>query len=142
MRPAKWPEDLDYAGKRVVEILGPFLRMHDAAGEVFAARKFRRVAFLVFVVARAHEQETAGEAHGLGAALARGALGLHGPARFRRRPRRPLDAVVEADLPVDAVLGRGLADIVQDLRPVGDRLGLGPWLERIAQREHVAVGTD
>ncbi len=50
--------------------------------------------------------------------------------------------MVEADFPVDAVLGRGLADIVQDLRSVGDRLRLGPWLERIAQREHVAVGAD
>ena len=50
--------------------------------------------------------------------------------------------MVEADLLVDAVLGRGLADIVQDLRPVGDRLRLGPWLERIAEREHVGVGAD
>ena len=43
---------------------------------------------------------------------------------------------------VDAVLGRGLADVIQDPRPVGDRLGLGPRLERIAEREHVAVGAD
>src|SRR5664279_2977295 len=50
--------------------------------------------------------------------------------------------MVEADLLVDAVLGRGLADIVQNLRPIGDCLRLGPWLERIAQREHVAVGAD
>src|ERR1700688_2197274 len=50
--------------------------------------------------------------------------------------------MIEADLRVDAVLGRGLADIVQDLRPVGDRLRLGPWLERIAQPGHGAVGAD
>ena len=43
---------------------------------------------------------------------------------------------------LDAVLGRGLADIVQDPRPVGDRLGLDPRLERIAQRVHVGVGAD
>src|SRR6202048_3543545 len=47
-----------------------------------------------------------------------------------------------ANLLVDAVLARGLADIIQDPRPVGDRLRLGPWLERIAEREHVAVGAD
>src|ERR1700722_8157208 len=47
-----------------------------------------------------------------------------------------------ADLLVDAVVGRGLADVVQNPRPVGDRLGLGPWLERIAEREHVRVGAD
>ena len=116
--------------------------MHDAAGEIVAAGKFRRVAFLVFVIARAHEQEIAGEAHQLGAALARDAFDLHGPARLRRRPRRALDPVMKADLLVDAVLGRGLADVVQDPRPVGDRLGLDPRLERIAQREHVRVGAD
>src|ERR1700681_4957343 len=53
-----------------------------------------------------------------------------------------LDPVVEADLFVDAVVGGGLADVVQDPRSVGDRLRLGPWLERIAQCEHVAVGAD
>ena len=134
--------DHHHALARIVDIVGPFLRMHDTAGEIRRARKFRRVAFLVSVVARTHEQEVAGEAHDLGRALARAALGLHGPARVRRRPRRPLDPVVIADLLVDAVLGRGLADVVQDPRPVGDRLGLDPRLERIAEREHVGVGAD
>src|SRR5665213_1488282 len=49
---------------------------------------------------------------------------------------------MEADILVDAVFGRGLPNIVQDLRPVGDRLGLEPRLERIAQREHVRDGAD
>src|SRR4029077_19232461 len=98
--------------------------------------------FLVPVVARAHEQEIAGEAHRLGAALAHLALGLHGPARLLRRPRRAFDAVVEANLLVDAVLGSGLTDVVQNFRPLRDRLRLGPRLERIAHREYVAVGTD
>ena len=80
--------------------------------------------------------------HQLGSALARAAFGLHGPARVRRRPRRPLDPMVEADFLVDAVLGGGLAHVIQNPRPVGDRLRLGPRLERIAQREHVAVGAD
>src|ERR1700681_4318683 len=50
--------------------------------------------------------------------------------------------MVEADFFVDAVVGGGLADVVQNSRPVGDRLRLGPWLERIAHREHVAVRAD
>src|SRR5258707_6165111 len=50
--------------------------------------------------------------------------------------------MIEADFLVDTVLGGGLPDVVQDSRPVGDRLRLGPWLERIAHREHVAVGAD
>src|SRR5229473_4002995 len=50
--------------------------------------------------------------------------------------------MIEADFLVDAVLGGGLADVVQNLRPVGDRLRPLPWLERIAHRKHVAVGPD
>src|SRR6202020_2743368 len=50
--------------------------------------------------------------------------------------------MVEADFPVDTVLGGGLAHVIENARPIGDRLRLGPRLERIAQREHVAVGTD
>src|SRR5262249_9888950 len=50
--------------------------------------------------------------------------------------------MAEPDLSVDAVLGSGLAHIVEDARAVGDRLRLGPRLEGIAQREHVAVGAD
>src|SRR5947209_1470514 len=46
------------------------------------------------------------------------------------------------NLLVDAVLGRGLAHIIEDARAVGDRLRLGPRLEGIAEREHVAVGAD
>src|SRR5262245_23851073 len=49
---------------------------------------------------------------------------------------------MKPDIPVDAVLGRGLPHIVEDVRPVRDRLRLGPRLEGIAEREHVAVGAD
>ena len=49
---------------------------------------------------------------------------------------------MKADFLLDAVLGRGLTHVVQDPRPVGDRLGLDPRLERITQREHVKVGAD
>ena len=134
--------DHHHALAGIVEILRPFLRMHDLAGEIRSPSKLRRVAFLVFVIARAHEQEIAGEAHGLGCALAHRARGLHRPARGRRRPRRALDAMVEADLPVDAVVDGGLANVIQNVGPVGDRLRLRPRLERVAEREHVRVGAD
>src|SRR5207302_3635277 len=131
--------DHHYTFARVVDVFGPFLRMHDAAGEISRAGEFRRVARFVAVVAGAHEQEIAGEAHDLRDTRACRAFGFHGPACVRRRPGGALDAMTKANLVVDAVLGRGLADVVQDPRPVGDRLRLGPWLERIAEREHVAV---
>src|SRR5215469_6512226 len=50
--------------------------------------------------------------------------------------------MTEADFLVDAVLGRGLAHIVQDVRSIGNSLRFRPRLEGIAQREHVAVGTN
>jgi hypothetical protein len=50
--------------------------------------------------------------------------------------------MAEPDLPVDAVLGSRLAHVVEDARAVGDRLRLGPRLEGITEREHVAVGAD
>src|SRR5947209_11527754 len=50
--------------------------------------------------------------------------------------------MVEPDFLLDTVLFGGLAHIVQNLRPVGDSLCLGPRLERVTQSEHVAVGAD
>src|SRR3546814_19945298 len=47
-----------------------------------------------------------------------------------------------AYVPIDPVLARGLADIVEDRRPVGDRLRLGPRFEGIAQRVHIRIGSD
>src|SRR5437588_1203160 len=48
--------------------------------------------------------------------------------------------MMEANLLVDAVVGGGLADVIQNPRALGDRLRLGPRPERIAERKHVGVG--
>src|SRR5689334_17740988 len=103
--------------------------MDDLAGEIRSAGKSRRIAVLVSVIAGAGKQEVAGEGDGLGCALAAGVFGFHRPARLFRRPRRAFDAMAVADFPVDSVLGRGLADIVEDTRAVRDRLRVGPRLE-------------
>src|SRR3954470_19235661 len=50
--------------------------------------------------------------------------------------------MVETDVAVDAVLGRRVLNVFQDLLPVGDRLWVRPRLERIAERVHVTVGAD
>src|SRR5581483_9284823 len=47
-----------------------------------------------------------------------------------------------ANLAVDAVLGRGLANVIENARASGDRLRFGPRLEGIAERVHVRVGAD
>src|SRR6202000_1977464 len=94
----------------------------------------------VAVIAGAGKKKIAGEANDIPRPLA--AFGLDGPARIRRRPRGALDAVTEANLLVDTVLSGRLTHIAEDARAVRDRLRIGPRLERIAEREHVAVETD
>ena len=117
----------------------PLLRMHDAARETLGARELRRVAFGVVVVAAAHEQEVAREAHRL---ALRPALRCHGPARVLRRPRSALHAMPEADALVDAVRLRGVLQVFENRRPVGDRLRVRPRTERVAERVHVRIGAD
>src|SRR5262249_7966658 len=85
------------------------------------------------------EQEIAGQRDEL---FALSPLRLHRPARILRRPRGALDAMIETDVRLDAVVLRGLANVVQDRRPGGDRLLFRPRLERIPERIHVAVRTD
>src|SRR5688572_5909107 len=48
----------------------------------------------------------------------------------------------EADSLVYAVRRCGLPQILENRRAVGNRLRLRPRLERIAEREHVGIGTD
>src|SRR5205085_10364023 len=71
-----------------------------------------------------------------------GALDLDGPLRVVGAPRRAHDLVVEADLLVDPEVAGGLADVVEDRRPVRDRLRLLPRTEGVAERVHVGVGAD
>ena len=112
------------------------LRVHDRPAEALGAGQLRRVALVVAVVAGAAEEKAGGQVHGLAGV---GALGLDGPALLGRRPLGAHDAVVEADVAVDAVLARGVLDVGEDRRAVGDRLGLLPRAEAVAEREHVRV---
>src|SRR5665213_546632 len=50
--------------------------------------------------------------------------------------------MAEADVAVDPVLCRGLADVLADRVPVGDRLVAGPRLERVAERVQIGVRAD
>src|ERR1700733_10660977 len=50
--------------------------------------------------------------------------------------------MAKADVPVDAVLARGLAYVVEDRRPLGDRLLIGPGLECVAVGVQVRVRAD
>ena len=131
--------DDDHALAAVVGVLGPELRMHDLAPEAIDAVELGRVALVVAVVAGAGEEEAARQ---LGGLTGVGAFDLHGPARIVRRPLGADDAVVVADLVVDPMLPRRLADVVQDRSAVDDRPRPAPRAERIAEREHVRVRAD
>jgi hypothetical protein len=113
--------------------------MNDAALEIRDALELRRVALLVAVIAAAQEQKIAAEAHGR---VVFSPLRLDGPARILRRPRRARHAVGKTDVLLDAVVLRGLANVVQDCRTRGNGLVVGPRLERIAEREHVRIRAD
>ena len=95
------------------------------------------IALLVVVVAAAQEQERAGDLCCVPLLSM-----LQGPAVLRVRPVGADDLLVEPDVLVDAVHGRGALDVVEDRLAVGDGLALGPRTEAETQRVHVGVGTD
>ena len=101
----------------VVQRFRPVLRMHHLAREVLEPREIRPVGLVVVVVAGAEEQEPA--AVGLRLAVD---LGLHRPGVGGRIPIGRQHAGVEADVLVDAVLARGLGQVITDVMPVGDVL--------------------
>ena len=128
--------DDDHTLARVVEIVGPLLRMDDRAGEALGAFERGRVTVVVAVVAAAREQEAGGQLD----ALARvSTFSGDVPAGVGRRPVGGHDAMPEADVVVDALGGGGVLDVLQDRRAVDDRLLAAPRAERIAEGEHVRV---
>lgn len=92
--------------------------------EILRAGESRRVALVVVVVAAAQKEEFAGE--GAERAVA---LDVNGPAVFRGRPIGTDHLVVEPDMPVDSIHGRGALDVLEDGLAVGDRLPSGPGTE-------------
>ena len=110
------------------------LRMDDPALEAVDAGKLRQVARLVAIVAAAHPQEAAREEYARSITL-----DLDRPFGIRCRPRSADNAVAILDVAVDIVVARDLADVAQDRGAVGDRLGVLPRPEAVAQRVHVGV---
>ena len=131
--------DHHHSLSRVVQIAGPVLGVNDRPRESLGSGEVRRIALVVAVVAGAHEQEAAGEPHGLPRVRS---LGFHRPARVGRRPLGVHHPVVEADPAVDAPIARRVTDVLEDRRPVGDGLGVLPRPKRIPQGVHVGVRAD
>ncbi len=120
----------------VVEVFGPFLRMHDASREALATREYRRVAVLVAVVTRAHQQEAAAYLPRLSSFTG---LEVERPCAVFSRPLRTDQAVPEANSFFDVVLGGRFPDVPEDRRTVRDCFCIFPGFEAVAERVHVAV---
>jgi hypothetical protein len=112
------------------------LRMHDRSREPLSAGELRGVPLVIAVGAAADHQPRAAQPHHVpGLRPDR----LHGPPAGGARPLGAHDAVAGADILHDPVTLRRVGDVVQDRLAIGDRLGVLPRLERIAQRVHVGV---
>ena len=131
--------DHDDALAGVVVALRPVLGMDDVAAEALAPLEVRGEALVVAVVARARVEEAAGDADGLARV---GALDVDQPGAGLAGELGADRAVPVADHRVDSVFRRGLLDVRADRGPVGDRLGLLPGPEPVAEGEHVRVRAD
>src|SRR5205823_10472948 len=131
--------DHDHALALIVQFLVPVLRVHDLPAVAVHALELGQVAFVVAVVAAAHQHEARAHAHLLVSVFARC---VHGPTGLRARPLEPHDSVLEANVLLDAVLGGRLAYVAEDRGPVRDRLGLTPRPEDVAQRVHIGIRAD
>ena len=131
--------DDDHALARVVERIGPRLRMNDGASEALRALEVRREATIVAVVAAGAEEPAARDAR---ARAGVGALDVGRPTGIRAAPRRAEHLAPEADVPVDAMFGCGLAQVREDLLGASNRLVAGPRLERVAEGVEVRVRAD
>ena len=122
-----------------IEALGPELRVHQRPGVVPDALEVGQVAVVVPVVPATSEDEARREMEDL---VRVGPLRRDVPARLGRRPVCRDDPVVEADMGVDAGLGGGVLDVLEDGVPVRNGPLAPPGPERVAQRVHVGVGAN
>src|SRR5258708_11398923 len=120
------------------QIVGPALRVNDAALEGCHPLPFRRVALRMAVIALAHPQEVRGEGHGLACV---GPHRLDGPLICLARPARRGNLMPVADMLLDPVLSDDLAHIGTDFGGGRDWCA-GPGLEAIAESVKIAVGAD
>ena len=121
-----------------VELRGPVLGVDYRSLEPLQARQFGGVAEVMAIVAGRAEDPAAGE---LLACAGVGALYIHGPQRRGAGPGGRCHPVLQPHLAVHAVLGRGFAQIGQDLRGTGHCRGTAPGLEGVAQGMQVGVRT-
>ena len=123
----------------VVKVLGPLLRVNDGSRKTFATCEHWVVALFVAVVTRTHKQEVASD-RSCCASLFMGRR--HCPAGIGCRPLRFRDQLLVANVLVDRVFLCGVSQILQNRRPICNRLCLSPRFEAETERVHVTVGAN
>ena len=131
--------DDDHSAPLDVQIRRPRLRMDDAAFEVAFALERGTMSAAIAVIAGADHQEAAAVHPQVARA---GADALHVPMPGLSGPGGSGHPPLEADAIPKLIFVDHLAHVAKDRRPVGDRLGIRPGFELIAQGVHVAVRPD
>src|SRR5258708_5691663 len=89
--------------------------MNDASLEEAGVGKLRRLAGGIAVIARAREQEIAGQRYRFLGPGGRFAHRFHGPSRILRRPGGAFNLVPEANIAVDARIAGGIRDVIANV---------------------------
>ena len=129
--------DHDDIFARVVEVLGPQLRVHDRALEVLPALEVRRVTGRVVVIAGRTEQPVAGDVP-----LLTVALQCHRPLRSATAEVGLEHLVAEVDSPTEIVVVDDFLEIRQNLVRVSDGVIGSPRLELVAECVQIGVRPD
>src|SRR5580658_3799479 len=129
--------DDDHPPARVLQILGPSLRVNDSACEAVDVRELRRVTRVIAVITSARKEKVASYRHGFLAAIAGLAHRLYCPHCVFGGPRCEPHPMAEADMAVDAFVARGGRDVVADVFARGNGLRIHPRPERKSHGEHV-----
>src|SRR5580704_10529676 len=121
---------------RIIEGLGPLLWMHELPLKPFHTRKLRAEPLFVTIVTAAHIKKAADQSHDPSLF----GLRLDRPARVCGRPGSSNHPMSQSDVAVDAIVCRGLADIIPDGRSTCDCLVRLPWSKRKSEGVHIRIG--
>ena len=121
----------------IIKAFRPMLRVDDLALEGVLIREVGRIALIIIIITRAHEQHGAGQRHRLLAGL-----DFDRPHSVFAGPRRLFHLAVVADMRAELIFLDRFLQIAHDGGRIGNRLARSPRLEAEAQRVHVRIRAD
>ena len=131
--------DHDDAFVGIIEVVAPVLRMDDRPAEVLNAMPLRRITLIVAIISRTHEQKIAAQLNSL---FTIKPFDIDCPDCVLRRPTDAAHSMAKADLFVDAEFARGIFDVLQYGRTIGNSVFARPWSEAISQGIHIGIAAN